>query len=482
VTYTPPEIPEEAKKIAKKFFQHATTVADTRNYDYAIELFIQGLAKDPQNVEQGHKALREVAIKRKLTGGKKVGFFEALKKSTSNKKDPLQAALNAEYLLAKDPFNIVYIDPLVKNLDLAEYPQALAWALGAYLEMARQEKKLSPTRLETIQLQYEKLGDYYEKLDKPDLAIECFQAGMSALEAGINADIGQDQDFMGKQRDLAGRLTILRGKYEHAGDFRQSIKNSDEQKDIRDKKRAVKGEDLLEEMIGKAKADLDQNPDVAGKINHLVDLLLQRGRAQDETESITLLEAAFERNKQYAYRVRSDDIQIRQLTRNLKDLKDKYDAAPAPQLKAQFEQTQKELEETEIRIFQERIKEYPTDLKTKFEYGRKLQKAKKYDEAIPIFQEVLSDPRNTLRAKYYIGVCFFQKGWHQQAIDILNEAIAAHQVPGDPLSKDMHYILGRAYETVGQNEPALKIFNKLVQWDFNFRDVRVHIDKLQKEA
>jgi hypothetical protein len=35
---------------------------------------------------------------------------------------------------------------------------------------------------------------------------------------------------------------------------------------------------------------------------------------------------------------------------------------------------------------------------------------------------------------------------------------------------------------VGQNEPALKIFNKLVQWDFNFRDVRVHIDKLQKET
>ncbi len=482
MTYKPPEISEEARKTAKKFFQHASTVADTRNYDYAIELFLQGLAKDPLNVEEGHKALREVAIKRKLTGGKKAGFLEALRKGTSNKKDPLQAAMNAEYLLAKDPFNIVYIDPLVKNFDLAEMPEVLAWALGVFLEIARQEKKLDPKRLLTMYVYYDKLGNYYDTLHKPDFAITCYQAGLSGLEIGINAGIGQDLDFVGKQRDLAGKLTILRGKYNSGGDFRDSIKNSDEQKDIRDMKRAVKSEGMLEDMIEKARAELEQNPDVAGKINHLVDLYLQRSKPQDEEQAISLLQSAFDRSGQYAHKLRADDIRLRQMAHIVKELKDQYDAAPAPQLKAQVEEAQKNLDDTEINIFRERAHEYPTDLKIKFEYARRLHRAKKYDEAIPVFQEALADPRNVLRAKYYIGTCFFQKGWNQQAGDILNEAIAAHQVPGDNLSKDMHYILGRSLEAAGQKEQALKVFNKLIQWDFNFRDVRVRIDKLQKEA
>lgn len=482
MTYKPPEIPEEARKIAKKFFQHAATVADTRNYDYAIELFLQGLAKDPLNIEEGHKALREVSIKRKLTGGKKVGFLESLKKSTSNKKDPLQAALNAEYMLAKDPFNVVYVDPMVKNFDMAELPDALAWALSVFLDLIRQEKKLDAKRFLAVYVYYDKLGDYFDSLKKPDLAINCYQTGLSALETGINADIGQDLDFIGKQRDLAGKLTILRGKYNSGGDFRESIKNADEQKDIRDKKRAVKSEDMLEDLIGKAKAELEQNPDVAGKINHLVDLYLQRSKPTDEDESVSLLQSAFERTGQYAHKLRADDIRIRQITRKLKEIKDRYDAAPTPELKAQFEQVQKDLEDMEINVFKERVHEYPTDLKMKFEYARRLHKVKKYDEAIPVFQEAMADPRNTLRAKYYIGTCFFQKGWNQQATDILNEAIAAHQVPGDTLSKDMHYILGRSYEAAGQKDQALKTFNKVVQWDFNYRDVRVRIDKLQKEA
>ena len=37
--YEPSEIPQEAKKIARKFFEHAETVAETRNYDYAAELW-----------------------------------------------------------------------------------------------------------------------------------------------------------------------------------------------------------------------------------------------------------------------------------------------------------------------------------------------------------------------------------------------------------------------------------------------------------
>ncbi len=485
MSYKPPEIAEEAKKIAKKFFQHASTVAETRNYDYAIELYLQGIAKDPQNVEQGHRMLMDVALRRKFSGGKAPGLMERMKRSTSNKKDPFQAFLNSEYLLAKDPLEPSYAEALVKNLDLAELPEALGWALGTYLgilaEQVKQGKKVSGAALLSIEAFYEKLGDYYDQNDKPDLAIQYYQAGVNALNLGIQAGIGSDYDLAGKQRDLAGKLTILKGKYERGEDFRASIKDAEGQKELQDQQSAVKSEQTLEQMIGKARQALKENPDVTGKINGLVDLLLQRGTEEDESEALGILRTAYDRTKQYGYKLRADDISIRQMARKVKQVKDRLGSGEDAGIKAELEQAQKELEEFEIAVFAERVREYPTDLKMKFEYGRRLQKAKRYDEAIPVFQEACADPRHAIRAKYNIGTCFYQKGWYQQAIDMLSEVVSKYELAGDNLSKEMHYVLGRAYESAGKKDEAMKVFSKLIQWDFNYRDVRHHIDKLQKE-
>jgi len=481
VTYSPPEIPVEAQKIAKKFFERAQTVAETRNYDYAIELYLQGLDKNPQDVEAGHKQLREVAIKRKLTGGKKVGILETLKRSTSGKKDSTHGMLNAEYFLAKDPFNVSYAEAMVKGADKAELPDALKWALDVLLELARQEKKVNAGRLLTIKNLYEKLGDHYDKCDKPNLAIECYQGGVAALEAGIQSSEGRNLDFASIQRDLAGKLTILRGKYERADSFRDSIQNADAQKELQDKGRAVKGETMYENLIQKAREELKVNPDVAGKINALVDLLLQRGKPRDEDEAIEILQSNFDRTGQYSFKMRADDIRIRKLNRDVHAIKAKLAGKETdPKAQAEFQQAVKKLQDLELSVFKDRVTQYPTDSKIKFEYGMRLYKSKQYDEAIPMFQESMGDPRVAVKAKFYIGICFFQKGWHQQAADILNQAIEGYEAEGDSLSKEMHYYLGRAYEKAGRNDDALKAYNKLIQWDFNYRDVRQRSDQMQK--
>lgn len=482
VTYKPPEIPEEGRKIAKKFFQHAATVADTRNYDYAIELFIQGLAKDPEAVDAGHKPLRDAGLKRLMLGGKKVGFLESLKRGSATKKDPTAAFLNAEYLLAKDPLNAAHAETLVKNLDAAECPEALEWALGVLLELACGDKKSTAARFLAITEFYEKLGDYYEKLDQTDRAIHCFEAGVNTLEAGTKAKDADTLDLMSKQRNLAGKLTILRGKYERAEGFRESIRDVAAQKELQDKTRVYKSEELLEQTIDRARRELQENPDVAGKINIFADALLQRATPQDEAEAIDVLQGAFDRTRQYAFKLRADDIRIRQMARAVKELKDQAEQDPNPELKARLETEQKRLEEFEIAAYSERVKEYPTDARIKFELGRRLHKARRFDDAIPVFQEAQIDPKHTVRAKYFIGTCFFHKGWYQQAIDVLTEAAANYEITGDNFSKDLHYILGRTYESADRKDLALKTYSKLIQWDFNYRDVRNRIDKLQKES
>ena len=52
----------DARK-ARRFFEHAETTADARNYDYAIDCYVNGLRHDPDNMAQ-HEALYEVAKRR----------------------------------------------------------------------------------------------------------------------------------------------------------------------------------------------------------------------------------------------------------------------------------------------------------------------------------------------------------------------------------------------------------------------------------
>ena len=59
--------PNEGPGKGKPFFDRGKTVAATGNFDYAIEMYIQGLYREPFNVDE-HQALREVAMRGKWRG------------------------------------------------------------------------------------------------------------------------------------------------------------------------------------------------------------------------------------------------------------------------------------------------------------------------------------------------------------------------------------------------------------------------------
>ena len=73
------KIPEELKKRAQGLFTKANEVAYALQYDYAIEMFLDGLAAWPTALEEGHKPLRDIALRRQAGGGKKSGFGDKSK-------------------------------------------------------------------------------------------------------------------------------------------------------------------------------------------------------------------------------------------------------------------------------------------------------------------------------------------------------------------------------------------------------------------
>jgi hypothetical protein len=90
---------------AKEFFSRARIILGAGNYEYAIELYLLGLALDPDNAA-AHQELRDIALQRAANGGKPLGMFErmkiqsALRQSTADDKARMLAA---EKLLAHEP-------------------------------------------------------------------------------------------------------------------------------------------------------------------------------------------------------------------------------------------------------------------------------------------------------------------------------------------------------------------------------------------
>ena len=129
--------PEDQKK-AQVFFDRGKTVADSGQYDYAIEMFLQGLAIDPDS-RDAHQTLREISLKRKASGGKALGMFEAMTLKTKGK-DEKQNLLNAVKLLSYEPGSTDHMLAVMQNAHKGGFYDTVVW-IGPILLRANAEMK-----------------------------------------------------------------------------------------------------------------------------------------------------------------------------------------------------------------------------------------------------------------------------------------------------------------------------------------------------
>ena len=62
---------------------------------------------------------------------------------------------------------------------------------------------------------------------------------------------------------------------------------------------------------------------------------------------------------------------------------------------------------------------------------------------------------------------------------MLTQALGEHEIKEDEIGREMHYWLGRASEEGGDAKAALKTCGQIIQWEYNYKDVRRRIDKLR---
>jgi tetratricopeptide (TPR) repeat protein len=457
-------VPEEDRAKAKRFFESAAAKAGAGQYDYAIELFLGGLNLDPEAVD-AHKALRDLSLRRKASGGKSLGMFDKMKIKSS--KDDKQNMLNAEKLLAFDPGERSYMADLFQNAIRTGCFDTAMW-IGPVLLTANRDHPKSDIRY------YFVLRDGYKRLEQWRLAAEATAHAVQMRP--------EDMDLSREQRDLATLETMKKGAYEE-GDFRKSIRDAEGQRRLMEQDMDIRSLDAMTRQILEAERELQADPHEAGKLIKLIDLLVKSDDVEKENHAIELLEEAHKRTRQYRWRLQIHRINMRQLDRIERAMRQEA-AGGDPKAIEEYKQFRRDKAERELKMFAEAAEEYPTDQSLKFDQARRLRELARFEEAIPLLQTVRNDPKYRVDATILLGQTFLDAGFADEAADTLSHLSEEYQLRGDPKSLEIFYWWGRALESKQNADvpAALKCYSQVFQWSATYRDVQQRIKKLRAAA
>jgi len=466
---TPPptvEYPDELKTKAREFFKKGAETAYSLNYDYAIEMYLTGISYWPDALEEGHQKLREIALRREASGGKKAGWREGSKYEKGGK-HPRDAMLKAEYHLSKEPHNAKHMADMAKAAVEGHFTVTAHWICDLMLVELRQTEKPNAALCVLLKDLYIKLEDF----------VKAFNACQLAVQAKP-----KDGPLQDELRNLSAQATMQQGKYDGAEDFRESIRDADGQKKLHTQEQLIRSDDVKESLVAQARAEYEAEPTVAGKIYKLVDALSDTDKSEYESEAIAILEKAHKQTQQFRFRQRRNEIAIKRQRRAERRARAQYKKSPDDaEAKKQYKEASQQFLQAELDHFKECVDNYPTDLNFKHEYGKRLLLARRYDDAIPMFQEARSDPRHRVSSLNSIGQCFYYKGWFPDAIDSFNTALEALENTEGAVARELRYNLGRAFEADKKVEEALAEYRRVAQLDFNYRDVRDRIEALRKQ-
>ncbi len=440
----------------KAFFDRADQLAETGNWDYAIQMYLEGIQREPDSMERGHQPLREVALKRKAQGGKSAGVMEQFKRRGG--KEPIEALLNAEFLLAKDPGNVNHMMAVLKAAQRLELPALIKWICDIIFVATRQAKRPGKRALMVLAEAYAQAEEFPSAAQVCDMAMRLYPG---------------DNNLEEMAKNYTARATIKEGQYDGEGSFVKSVRDMEKQVELAQRDHMAMGREFLEKDIERAREEYEESADVPGKVDALVEALLKIEEEAYENEAVDVLKKTYAANGLYRFKMRMDDVKARQMRRQYNRLK------AAGEREAALALAREQLA-FELKMYAERAEQYPTDMSLKFDLGYRQLLAGQIDEAIASLQQAQREPKRRIQALNYLGQAFERKGWHREAVETYERALQFE--PSEERSKEINYNLAQSLKAMGEKEKALDHFSRVAQMDYRFRDVREQIETLRKEV
>lgn len=459
---------------AERFFEHAATYAESGRYDGAIEMYVTGFRHVPDDMKR-HEALLEVAKRRKVSGGKPAGYAERKLKGFGD--DPIDRMAHAEKIWAMDFTN----------------PELAQAVVDAAAEAAKQNEEMD---LEEVVFWMAQMAmDYNLSSAKPSAklllrtrdgfsAAGRFDKAVEAHRRAIGLWPGNDK-LIDELKDLeAQKYTMDRSD---AKSSLENLKDAERQAEIQAE--VSGGGQGAGALIEKRREAVEADPQDTEALNKLVEALLKAGEPEHQKEAIRRLAAAAEATGQFRFRAKAGDIRMKQLAAATRELARKVREDPGDAgAKARYEKANKQRLEFELKEYQTRVKQYPTDLRLKYEFGKRLLLAGLHDEAIGALQASAADPRSRSASHLLLGRAFLAKGWTGEAVETLGRGLGQHAVPDDAVGKDLKYELMAAHQKLAEEgqdpaenlEKAKEYASGLLQSDIGYRDIRDRVEAIRE--
>ena len=452
---------------AAKFFEHARTVQETGRYDYAMNLWLSGMAFSPHDMN-ALEAFCSAATSFASENGKKGPSKETLK--ATNGKGPVYKYLSALLTWALKPGDVSNAVKAAEAASDAELPEPAYWIGEKALRVVQNGKKDAAVRLMKAM---QSIGAY-------DLAT---QAG----EAAVRLDPG-DGKLAHEVRNMSAEATMSRGGFEDQsqGGFRKNIRDAAKQRELADEDSISKSKDTIERLLERAKADLEARPDDIPAAKTYIKRLLERGTPEDEKLAYNVAMKAYKKHGQFSFRQQAGDIQMRVARRQIAAIRQKAEAGDE-KAKATLPQAEEKFRKLEMQEFAARVEAFPTDAGPKYELGKRYFEAGEYQQAIPLLQKSQGDGKYKARSLAMLGESFGKIGMTDPAIDTLRQALASHTDDRDATGLQLRYALMdalvRKAEAENDGEAAVeaeKLASGIAMQQFDYRDIQARYDAAKK--
>jgi tetratricopeptide (TPR) repeat protein len=427
------------------------------NYDYAIDLYNQVLAREP-GLYECRKALR-AAQAGKTAGG--TGFFKKVLNSAGSspmvakaqlalRKDPLEALNLAEHVLNSDPESSSAHKIVIEAASALQMPQTAVLSLEV---LAR----ISPKDLDIAIKFANSLAD----------------AGQEARAEKILGDLSRanptDIELAQAHKNLAARKTLSTKGYQAVatgkGTYRDILKDKEEAVILEQQNRQVQPEDAAQRLIQDYEKRLESDPNNLKVVRNLAELYAQKNDFDRSLSYYAKVKASESSGSDASLDKAIADTMMRKLDHQISQLD-----PSAPDYSQHAAKLQAEKQAYQLAECQKRAERFPTDLAIRFELGQLYFKAGKLGEAIKEFQKAQMNPHRKIASMNYLAQCFSRRGIHDLAVTTLQDAIKEKLIWDDE-KKELVYNLGAVFEKMGKREDACAQFKQIWAVDAEYRDV-----------
>ena len=470
-----------------KLLEKAAEATSRRNYDYAIELYLQACTLDPNNAN-ARRSLRAVEIR--MAQEKGSSFWGKTKTAS------MTPQLNTLYMMKKwdsaiqKAEEILKIDPASSGVLLtlgkaAKHAGYIDCAIATFEDIKNSN---AGGNVKILVEAARELAHLYENNNRVQEALDIW--------GYISKQVPGDREVTTKLRDLHAKsiTSVIENSQKAGGGGRGAMARLSQ---TEEQKKAAAAVDL-------EKGDIKSEADMQAVVKMTQD---QIATAKNESDLPKLYEKLggvyrqfnrYEESKQayqhacekdpnnHSYKFKLHDLEIWQFNLKLKALEPQVRANDAA-AREQYVKLRDELLQYRLESFLERERQYSTDSRIRFDLGSVyfdlavVRKDKTlYDEAIKRFQATFKDPKFRAESGLRLGQGFDAKGQYDLALKRYDETLAGFPAEiKDERWKNVMYYKGSTLVKAGRKDEAKVAFYEIYEIDVAFKDVGKKIEEIE---